>query len=62
MAVIAGATYREGLATDADGRVYVTGVASGSVVPPTAPGKGLKTFPFPGIKVDADGRLYVRYV
>lgn len=64
MAVIAGATYREGLAIAANGAPYVVGVASGSVVPTSATvtGSGLKTRPLPGIKVNGDGAMYVRYV
>lgn len=62
MAVIAGATYREGLAIVAtDGRVYINPLPTGTVVPTTAQqAKGARNQG--GMKLDPDGRLYVRYV
>jgi hypothetical protein len=64
MAVIAGATYREGLAIAANGAPYVVGVASTAQVPTTATvtGSGLEPRPFPFLKVNGDGAAYVRYV
>jgi hypothetical protein len=64
MAVIAGATYREGVAIHSNGAPYVVGVASGSQVPTTATvtGSGAKPLPLFGIKVNGDGAIYVRYV
>jgi hypothetical protein len=62
MAVIAGATYREGVAIASNGAPYVVGVASGSQVPTTATGSGAKTTPLFGLKVNGDGAIYVRFV
>ena len=62
MAKISGATYVNGLAV-ADGRVYINPLPTGTVVPTTAQGaKGARQTPNGGMKLDADGRLYVRYV
>jgi hypothetical protein len=63
MAVIAGATYREGVAVASNGAPYVVGIASGSVVPTSAKSCGAKRYPgLPGLKVNDDGAVYVRYV
>jgi hypothetical protein len=58
--MIAGATYRSGVAYTPDGAVYVYSIASGAVVPPTAAGSGAKISPM-GQKVTDDGALYVRF-
>lgn len=57
--MIAGANYREGVA-NADGAVYVFGLATTALVPATATAKGALV---PGgVLLTTDGAIYVRFV
>ena len=60
--MISGATYREGLAFDADGAVYVQALGSAESVPAAAselPGSRVNP---PGRVVTDQGALYVRFI
>ncbi len=57
----ANAVYREGIARTPDGAVYVQGLASSANVSSTPGGGGSDVNP-PGLKINSDGAIYVRFV